>query len=67
MRNTKRKSKEVYSMKKTNESITKEDVKKALQELLCENIVGFMEKEEENGFIYRFPGGKRYEITIKEV
>ena len=54
-------------MKKTNESITKEDVKKALQELLCENIVGFMEKEEENGFIYRFPGGRRYEITIKEV
>ena len=54
-------------MNKTKEVITKEEVKRVLQELLRENIVGLFEAEGNAGFIYKFPGRKQFEISIKEM
>ncbi len=52
-------------MNEKEKVIKKDNLLDTIKALLGENIVGFMEREEENGFIYCLPGGKRFLITVK--
>ena len=55
-------------MEKTKEKkATAEQFVEVLQELLRENVVGFIAKREDEGFSFCLAGGQRFSIYVEEV
>ena len=55
-------------MEKTKEKkATTEQFVEVLQELLRENVVGFIAKREDEGFSFCLAGGQRFSIYVEEV
>ena len=54
-------------MKKTKEQkATEEGFIKVLQELLRENVVGFVERKDDASFFFHLAGGRKFCVSVKE-
>ena len=54
-------------MEKTKEQkATAEEVVKVLQEFLRENVVGFVERKDDESFFFHLAGGQKFCVSVKE-
>ena len=53
--------------KLTKKEIARSDFTEALFALLQANIVGVGKMQEENAFIFTFPGGKSFRVLVEEI